>query len=236
MKNTVISLISAIVLAGCAGGVQEAASQYPQDKFTAKDGTEITFTFYAHASIALDALGHRIYVDPTGEGIAWEGEPEADLILVTHEHFDHLDTTVIKTLNGTGDYVKMAPGEVTVPFEGIQVEAVPAYNISEGHLGFHPQERGDAGYILTIGGSRIYVSGDTEDNEDVLALKDIDVAFICVNQPYTMTVDQCVNTVKAIRPAIFYPYHFGGSGTPTDMDALQKALEDVTDVRIRPLE
>lgn len=224
--------MSAIVLSGCAGN----ASQYPQDKIQAKDGSRITLTFYTHASIAVTAKGHTIYFDPSGEDINWKDEPSADLVLITHDHFDHLDTNAVKVLTGTGEYLKMAPGETCDPFEGISVEAVPAYNISEGQLAFHPKERGDVGYILTAGGTRIYVSGDTEDNEDVLSIKDIDVAFICVNQPYTMTVDQCVRVVKAIRPAVFYPYHFGGTGVPTDIDALSDALSDVTDVRVRPLE
>lgn len=231
-----MSLLTLLSVFGCSDKKATASSQYPQDKITAKDGTEITLTFYSHASIAVEALGQQIYVDPVGKDINWEGEPKADLILVTHEHFDHLDTAVVKILSKTGEYLQMKVGETLSPCEGIQIEAVPAYNISEGHLGFHPQERGDAGYVITIGGTRIYVSGDTEDNEDVLALKDIDVAFLCVNQPYTMTVDQCVNVVKTIRPAIFYPYHFGGTDAPTDLEALQSALEGVTEVRIRPLE
>ena len=116
------------------------------------------------------------------------------------------------------------------------VEAVPAYNISPEQLAFHPKERGDAGYIITVAGKRIYISGDTEDNEDVLAIRDIDIAFVCCNKPYTMTVEQCVNVVKAIRPEVFIPYHYGGTDTPTDLDALQESLKDVTKVLIRPLE
>lgn len=228
-------MLSILPITACSTSTQKA-SNYPQDIMTAKDGTEVTFTFYAHASIAVEALGHRIYIDPVGENINWAEEPGADLVLVTHDHYDHLDTAVIKTLDKTGEYVKMMPGETSDPFKGIHVEAVPAYNISEGQLDFHPKGRGDVGYIITVGGSRIYVSGDTEDNEDVLALKDIDVAFICVNQPYTMKVEQCVRVVKAIRPAVFYPYHYGGTGIPTDLDALQAALGDITEVRIRPLE
>ena len=116
------------------------------------------------------------------------------------------------------------------------MDAVPAYNITPGHQDFHPKERGDAGYILTFGGSRIYVAGDTEDNEDVLSIRDIDVAFLPVNQPYTMTVDQCVRVVEAIRPKVFYPYHFGGTDVKTDIDALVERVKGITDIRVRPLE
>lgn len=213
------------------------ASKYAQDTFKADDGTSITFTYYGHASIGIEAFGKHVYVDPVGENIDWAGEPKADLILVTHDHFDHLDTNAVKILAGSpDDYTKLSVGTVIEPFDRISVEAVPAYNISPEQLAFHPKERGDAGYVITIAGKRIYVSGDTEDNEDVLALKDIDIAFICCNKPYTMTVEQCANVVKAIRPEVFIPYHYGGTDIPTDIDALQESLKDVTKVLIRPLE
>lgn len=209
---------------------------FTQETLPAHDGSQITFTFYTHASIAVDAGGHRIYFDPVGETIDWATQPKADLVLITHDHFDHLDRNTVKVLNGTGDYVKLKPGEKINPFEGVEVEAVPAYNITPGHQDFHPKERGDAGYILTFGGSRIYVAGDTEDNEDVLSIRDIDVAFLPVNQPYTMTVDQCVRVVEAIRPKVFYPYHFGGTDVKTDIDALVERVKGITDIRVRPLE
>lgn len=208
-----------------------------QDVFKADDGTEITFSYYGHASISIGAMGKHIYVDPVGDKTDWASEPKADLVLVTHDHGDHLDPAAVKALTGKADgYLKMKVGSVLDPFENICVEAVPAYNISPEQLAFHPKSRGDVGYIITVAGKRIYVSGDTEDNEDVLAIRDIDFAFICCNKPYTMTVEQCARVVKAIRPAVFIPYHYGGTDTPTDLDALQNALKDVTQVLIRPLE
>ena len=122
------------------------------------------------------------------------------------------------------------------PLPGLKVEAVAAYNTSEGHLQFHPREREDCGYILTIGGSRIYVAGDTELTDEMKALQDIDVAFLPVNQPYTMTVEQAVEAVKAIRPARFYPYHYGQVEQTTDLEALKAQLEGVTEVRVFPME
>lgn len=230
----IFTAMATLALISCSSN---ETSKYAQDSFRAEDGTEITFTYYGHASIGIKALGKHIYVDPVGENTDWEGEPGADLILVTHDHFDHLDTNAVKILSGTADgYTKLAVGTVIEPFDRISVEAVPAYNISPEQLAFHPKERGDAGYIITIAGKRIYVSGDTEDNEDVLAIKDIDIAFVCCNKPYTMTVEQCANVVKAIRPGIFIPYHYGGTDIPTDIDALRESLKDVTEVLIRPLE
>ena len=235
MSNKIIfTAMAALALISCNS---KEASKYARDTFKTENGSEITFTYYGHASIGIEALGRHIYVDPVGENIDWEGEPKADLILITHDHYDHLDTNAVKTLSGKTDgYTQMAVGTTLEPFEGITVEAVPAYNTSPEQLAFHPKERGDAGYIITIDGKRIYVSGDTEDNEDVLAIKDIDIAFICCNKPFTMTVEQCANVVKAIRPEVFIPYHYGGTDIPTDIDALQESLKNVTKVLIRPLE
>lgn len=229
----ILAAMATLTLISCA---PKETSKYAQDTFKAGDGTEITFTYYGHASIGIEALGRHIYVDPVGENIDWEEEPDADLILVTHDHYDHLDTNAVACLTGKADgYTKLAVGTVIEPFDRISVEAVPAYNISPEQLSFHPKERGDAGYIITVAGKRIYVSGDTEDNEDVLAIKDIDIAFVCCNKPYTMTVGQCANVVKSIRPAVFIPYHYGGTDIPTDLDALKDSLKDVTEVLIRPL-
>lgn len=226
--------MATLALISCS---QKETSKYAQDTFKAEDGTEIAFTYYGHASIGIEALGKHIYVDPVGETIDWEGEPKADLVLVTHDHYDHLDTNVVKILSGKADgYTKLAVGTSIEPYDKISVEAVPAYNISPEQLAFHPKERGDVGYIISIAGKRIYVSGDTEDNEDVLAIRDIDIALVCCNKPYTMTVEQCANVVKAIRPEVFIPYHYGGTDIPTDIDALQESLKDVTEVLIRPLE
>ncbi|MBQ0025277.1 MAG: MBL fold metallo-hydrolase [Bacteroidales bacterium] len=238
MSKKIIGALAAVCsIFGCSN---PEVSQYPQDTIIAKDGTKIVLTFYNHASIAIEAAGRHIYFDPVDatKEIDWKNEPKADLILITHDHYDHFSDSVNRILNGTGEFKQMKPGESFTPFEGVQVEAVPAYNISEGHLDFHPKERGDAGYILTIGGTRIYVAGDTEDNEDVLAIRDIDVAFLPVNQPYTMTVEQCARVIASIRPTIFYPYHYAG-GDPemkTDLDALKAAVEGLTEIRIRPLE
>lgn len=236
MRTKSFILIMAVMTV-CSLSSCGTKSLYPQDVVKAKDGTKITLTFYTHASIAIEAKGHHIYIDPVGEQIDWAHEPKADLVLITHDHGDHFNAETVTTLRGgTNDFMKLKPGVSADPFDGIQVEAVPAYNISEGHQNFHPKARGDAGYVLTIGGTRIYVAGDTEDNDDVLALQDIDIAFLPVNQPYTMTEEQCIRVVKAIRPTIFYPYHFGGPNGPSNVNALAEALKDITDVRIRPLE
>ena len=242
---------------GCKKAAEPA---YQQDKIVAKDGSEITLTFYSHASVGIAWNGHQIYVDPVGENVDFSKEPKADLILVTHSHGDHFDLETIENLERmkcliATDYTTaeafenniapMKPGDGIKPFYGedkseddcaVTVLAVPAYNITEGHTNFHPKDREDCGYIITLGGTSIYVAGDTEDNEDVMALKDIDIAFLPVNQPYTMTPEQAERVVRAIKPAIFYPYHFGGVDVRTDVESLAEALKDVCEVRIRKME
>ncbi len=127
----------------------------------------------------------------------------------------------------------MKNGDKLIPTDYLTLEAVPAYNTTAGREMYHPKHR-DNGYILTLGGTRIYVAGDTEDIPEMAALGDIDIAFIPVNQPYTMTIDQAVNAARMIKPAILYPYHYG----ETDVTQLKKRLvsDKAIDVRIRQLQ
>ncbi|MBR3096690.1 MAG: MBL fold metallo-hydrolase, partial [Bacteroidales bacterium] len=124
-------------------------------------------------------------------------------------------------MRGAGDV--MANGDSRDLRKDIRLDAVPAYNYSEGRTMFHPKGR-DNGFILTIDGFRIYIAGDTEDIPEMAEIKDIDVAFLPVNQPYTMTVDQCVAAAKVIRPKVLIPYHF----SQTDLSELPQRLPDMT--------
>ncbi len=229
---------------------KESAPMYASDELTI-NGHTLKLTFFAHASLAIEYDGRHIYLDPVMENADYTKLPKADIILVSHSHYDHFDMAAIDALmkEGThilldktsaegfqGDCYTMLPGAVAEPMADIRVEAVAAYNTSEHQLQFHPKEREDCGYVLTIDNAvRIYMSGDTEPTDELRAVKNIDIAFICVNQPYTMTPEQAVEAVKAIKPAIYYPYHYGQVDEPTDVEALAKMLEGVCDVRIRPL-
>lgn len=251
MKRKIFISMSVLSVLGTLFGCGRKTPTYPQDTVETASGETVTITFFKHASLAFEFGGRHIYVDPVGSYADYAHLPKADMILITHSHYDHLDTAAVDKLSKAEtvivcdktsaeafdfDCVTMTPGSVSQPMDGVTVDAVPAYNISEGHLQFHPKEREDCGYVLTMGGSRIYVSGDTENNDDVKSLRNIDIAFLPVNQPYTMTVEQAVDAVKAIRPRIFYPYHYGEVEQETDIDRLVRELDGVTEIRIRPME
>lgn len=227
------------------------APQYPHDTFTTREGKNLTLTFFHHSSLSIEVDGKYIYTDPVTGYADYARLPKADLILVSHNHYDHLDRAAIEALSDSGTLVVcdsvsaadlgdgclvMKPGATAEPRPYLHIEAVAAYNTSEGHLQFHPRERGDCGYLLTIGGSRIYIAGDTEPTPEMTALKDLDIAFLPVNQPYTMTVDQAVEAVRTLRPRIFYPYHYGEVEERTDLDRLAREVEGFTEIRIRPME
>ena len=228
------------------------APTYPTDVVQDKEGNDVKFTFFKHASFAIEVGQRHIYNDPVLQYAEYTRLPKADLVLVTHSHYDHLDRAAIDDVTThqsiilcdktsaeafDGEAVVMTPGLKAQPWEGLTVEAIAAYNTSEGHTDFHPQAREDCGYVVELAtGLRIYIAGDTEPTPEMMALKDIDVAFLPVNQPYTMRVDQAVEAIKAIRPRIFYPYHYGEVEEVTDIERLKRELEGVTDVRVFPME
>lgn len=238
--------MSTIATTGCQ------APAYPTDELAARDGSRLRISFFRHASIAFETEdGRHIYVDPVSDFADYASLPKADLILVTHHHYDHFDRKAIDLLRTESTQIlcdrttaesldglctPMAPGTATQPLPGIRVEAVAAYNTSEHQLQFHPRERGDCGYVVTYGGTRIYIAGDTEPTPEMRTLGSIDIAFMPVNQPYTMTVDEAVEAVKAVHPVIFYPYHYGQTDITTDIGRLTEVLKGITEVRIRPLE
>lgn len=223
---------------------------YEVDSFTTQSGKTVKIHALVHASMRIEYDGKEIQVDPVtklGEKtIDYAAMPKADYILVTHEHFDHLDTTAIKTLTGDktqlitnqscaailGYGTVMANGDVLPLADDLTVEAVPAYNTSEGHQQFHPKGR-DNGFILTLDGLRVYIAADTEDIPEMADIKDIDIAFLPCNQPYTMTVEQLVNAARIVKPKVLFPYHYG----QTDVSGVPSQLEnDGVEVRIRHYE
>ena len=224
-----------------------ASAQLKTDEFTTKSGKKITITCIKHASMEINYNGVEIEVDPVGMWLKPETDyatfPKANIILVTHEHKDHFDRAAIHEIRtpATSIYVNQAVfghfrnglvmqnGDVRRYAADITIEAVPAYNTTPEHKEFHPKGR-DNGYILTLDGFRIYIAGDTEDIPEMADIKDIDVAFLPCNQPYTMTVEQCVNAAKIIKPKVLFPYHY--NDTPVHKISMALAGSGI-DVRIR---
>ena len=223
-------------------------SVYEVERFMTESGEPVDITLIKHGSLEIRYKGLSVQVDPVsglGRPTDYAAEfPSADVILVTHEHGDHLDKEAIDALRKEetvlitnsrcaemlGWGTALANGESTeLPF-GIRLEAVPAYNTTEGHLQFHPKGR-DNGFVLTLENLRIYIAGDTEDIPEMADIKDIDIAFLPVNQPYTMTVQQCVRAAKTLSPKVLIPYHFG----QTDLSGLPGMLPGM-DVRIRQMQ
>ncbi len=222
------------------------AGDYEKDSFRTNSGKEVTITFIKHGSLMLTYEGQHIQVDPVTMFADYSTFPKADFILVTHEHGDHLDPKAIDALTkdntrlilnpssretvGRGEEIRN--GERLKLTDAITLDAVPVYNTSPGREQYHPRHR-DNGYILTIDGLRIYIAGDTEDIPEMSELKKIDIAFLPVNQPYTMTVAQAVRAAKLFSPKVLYPYHFG----ETDVKPIKEQLkESGIDVRIRKME
>jgi L-ascorbate metabolism protein UlaG (beta-lactamase superfamily) len=191
------------------------------------------------------------YVDPVGGGEAFRALPKPDLILITHGHGDHLsartiaavaksDTIIVappavaQTLKKEGVGAKVLANGETTELLGVPIEAVPMYNLTPQRRKYHPKGEGN-GYVLEMGGKRIYIAGDTEDIPEMRKLTNIDVAFLCVNLPYTMDVNSAAGAVLEFKPRIVYPYHYRGVGGMSDLQLFEKLVgkESGIDVRLR---
>lgn len=212
----------------------QAPSGAPTDVVKTSQG-DLQITPINHASLMLRFDGKVIYVDPVSQG-NYQGLPSADLILVTDIHSDHMNREIIDRLKKPTTVVVVPPSVAQTITEalilvngqkmslaGIEMEAVPMYNLTRGPEPgklYHDKGRGN-GYILTLGDKRLYLSGDTECIPEMKALKNIDIAFVCMNLPYTMPPAEAAECVQAFRPKIVYPYHYGQSNLKEFTDALQ---------------
>lgn len=210
-------------------------NQSEVDRISTSAG-DVEIFFVGHGSLMFRTGEYVIHIDPVRSSGSYDKLPKADLILVTHEHYDHLDTSLIKQLkkpstlmfsNETAAaYVPwaqvMKPGDVKTAGK-ITIEAVFAYNIvNERSKGtpFHPRGVG-IGYVLTIGDKRFYAAGDTENTPEMKALRNIDVAFLPMNLPYTMTPEMVTDAALAFKPSVLYPYHYGDTNTQKLVDLLE---------------
>lgn len=213
------------------------------------NGGDLQITFIGHGTLLFQYKDMTIHVDPVGSYADYSIFPDADLILITHEHGDHLDTdaiaqirTDITTLICTetiSENIKnsmiLKNGEF-LDFNGLHISAVPAYNLV--HLRgngqpFHPKGVGN-GYVVDFDDLRVYIAGDTENIPEMSELKEIDVAFLPMNLPYTMTPEMVADAVKMFKPRILYPYHYG----ETEVNLLAASMKDLTgtEIRVRQLQ
>lgn len=221
--------------------------QFEEDTFQTSQG-ELKITFIAHATLIFNFGGKIIHVDPVGRYADYSTLPKADLILITHEHGDHLDPRAIelirtektdivlteKCIEKVKGGIIMNNGDVKT-VQGLKIEAVPAYNIvhrRKNGLPFHPKGIGN-GYVITFADKKVYVAGDTENIPEMKQLKNIDIAFLPMNLPYTMTPEMVADAAKTIRPKILYPYHYGDTDTSKIVELLKN--EKNIEVRIRKM-
>lgn len=240
LKITFIIALSITVL-GCKNEKKETE--------LAVDGTNEVFEEsvkvipITHGTLVLESKSEVIYVDPTGGSEAFKGQKSPTLVLITDIHGDHLSTSTLEALNLT-DITIIAPKAVTdkIPstvsnniitlnnnettkHNAINIKAIPMYNLREEALKFHTKGRGN-GYVLDINDERIYISGDTEDIPEMRNLKNIDKAFVCMNLPYTMTVESAASAVLDFKPKTVFPYHYRGTDGLSDVNLFKTIVND----------
>ncbi|MCX7560434.1 MBL fold metallo-hydrolase [Sulfitobacter sp. F26204] len=203
-----------------------------------------------HASIVLETPKGTIYVDPVGDAAQYEGMPAPDLILITHEHGDHYNEETLQALVTDETQMIVNPavmGKLTEglkerasdvangsvsEFNTLSIQAIPAYNTTEERMKFHPKGR-DNGYVLNFEDFRIYISGDTEDIPEMRSLTDIDLAFVCMNLPFTMDANAAASAVSEFAPTYVYPYHYRGrDGGTQDPESFAKMIGGETEVKL----
>ena len=206
-----------------------------------------------HATFVMQWNDKTIAVDPVGGGTPFEDLGPADLILITDIHGDHLSVETVAVLAKTETVIVCPPavaekftdvdrGRLTVLANGesadwgeATIEAIAAYNLTPERQSFHAKGRGN-GYVLTLGGARIYISGDTEDVPEMRALENIEAAFICMNLPYTMDVPAAADAVLAFKPKVVFPYHYRGKGGMSDLEQFQSLVAENPGIEVRLLE
>jgi len=239
--NKLFMLVTMLVLVLAATAAGQERFETDVIKTSAGD---LKITSIGHGTLMFTFGGKVIHVDPFSRVADYAKLPKADMIVLTHEHRDHLDlkalnsvrtekTVVVLTETCAGQVeggIVMNDGDVTSA-QGVKIEAVPAYNIvhkRDNGEPFHPKGRGN-GYVITFGDTRVYVAGDTENIPEMKALEGIDIAFLPMNVPYTMTPEMVADAAKAFKPEILYPYHYGN----TDPSRLVELMKDTKDIEVR---
>ena len=235
-KPIIVTLLSFLLF--CSVKAQRIAPDV-----VSTSGGALTIQPQVHATLVLSLPNLTIYADPTGGAANYTGLKAPDLIVITDIHGDHFDLKTLAEVSTAstvlvapkavadkftsdikGKVVVLANGESTTQ-SGIVIKAIPMYNLPASTTDpRHPVGRGN-GYVLTIGGKNIYLSGDTQGIPEMRALKNIDIAFVCMNLPYTMDVNEAADAVLAFKPKIVYPYHYRGTNGLSDVNAFKAKVE-----------
>jgi len=233
-----------VLLMSCTALVFSQAEVFPTN------GGDITFTPIQHATFVLEWKGRIIFVDPNGGADKFKSFGKPEMILITHAHGDHFNKETLTGLDlsnaeliapeaVTGDLGDLKFNKVTtvdiyggVARTGIRVEAMPMYNLPDDETSRHKKGWGN-GYVITIGGTRIYISGDTEDIIEMRMLQNVDYAFVCMNLPYTMTVEQAADAVLEFKPKVVYPYHYRGSNGFSDVNKFKELVGADPGIEVR---
>jgi len=206
---------------------------------------EITFTPINHASFIIQTSEKTIFVDPVGDIDMYSSFSPPDIILITHTHGDHLSKEIVDSVKEEKTVVvgpkavvdQLHYGEILKNgdkkiYAGVLIEAIPMYNMTEDRLNFHKKGQGN-GYVVTLKEKRIYISGDSEDIVEMRKLTAIDYAFICMNLPYTMTVEQAASAVLEMKPKVVFPYHYRGTDGFSDIDKFKELVSENSDIEVR---
>ena len=247
-------LVCALVVLPLAASSVRAQHAPSVDRVSAQDG-QIIVRPIRHATFVLQYKDLTIYVDPVGGAAAFAGIPKPDLILITDIHGDHANRQTVEAVRkpetiiicpqavadlfsrrGSGPLpgVRVLNNDESIEVLGVRVTAIPMYNITPSRMRFHPKGRGN-GYVVELGGKRIYISGDTEDIQEMRELKNIDLAFVCMNLPFTMTVEQAADAVLQFKPKIVYPYHYRGRGGMSDVAKFKRLVSTDPSIEVRLL-
>jgi len=237
-------LLLGLSLVCVAATMSTAAEQKFETDVIKTSKGDLAITFIGHATLMMSFGGKNIYVDPTTQIADYSNLPKADLIIITHEHSDHFDLKAIDQLKTVKTEIVatetvaaklkgiaiMKNGEVKT-IRGLEIKAVPAYNLvhmrSPGSP-FHPKGIGN-GYVVTFGDKLIYIAGDTENIPEMSSLKNIDIAFLPMNLPYTMTLEMVAAAARSFQPKVIYPYHYGN----TDTGEIVELLKDDKNIEVR---
>ena len=236
----------------CAIIYATAQDRSAPDQIETNNG-ELIIQPIVHGTVVLTWDGKTIYVDPYGGAEGFNGLADPDLILITDIHGDHLDIKTLNSLNTSKAKFIVPPSVMdqlpeefkekalvmdngdNIDYNGMNISAIPMYNLPEDETSMHIRGRGN-GYVLSMGGKKIYLSGDTEDIEEMRSLTNIDIAFVCMNLPYTMDINQAASAVLQFKPYIVYPYHYRGKEEMSDVRAfmnLVNAGNQKIEVRLR---